>query len=77
MKAKIVKLSGDLFRTKIKIEEELASGNKTNENLYQLIVKAINFLKSHRSGEPVPKKLPIFKYFEKKNWNNKFILNKN
>jgi hypothetical protein len=67
MKNRIVKLSNELFNTKLNIEKELAEGNKTNENLYQLIIKTINFLKSLRSGDPVSKRLPIFKYFEKKN----------
>ena len=66
MKTKIVKLSKNLFKIKIQIESELAKGNKTNESLYQLLIKSINFLKSSRSGEPLSKKLPIYKYFKQK-----------
>jgi len=66
MKVSITKLSKELFELKIKIEKELAQENKTNENLYQLINKAIDFLKQKRIGAPISKKLPIYKYFEKK-----------
>ena len=66
MKNKIVKLSNNLFKLKLEIEKELAGGNKTNEGLYELILKSISFLKSSRTGEPISKKLPIFNYFEKK-----------
>lgn len=66
MKIFIPKLSKELFETKIKIEEELRKSNKTNEKLYLLIIKTINFLKQGRIGEPISKKLPIYKYFEKK-----------
>lgn len=62
----IPKLSKELFEAKIKIEKELFSGNKTNEKLYLLINKSINFLKQKRKGAPLSKKLPIYKYFEKK-----------
>ena len=65
MKETIPQLSQELFNTKIKIEEELSRGNKTNEDLYNLILKTIDFLKNKRIGEPVSKKLPIYKYFEK------------
>src|SRR3989339_336640 len=58
--------SKELFELKIKIEKELSIGNKTNENLYQLINKSIYFLKQKRVGVPISKKLPIYKYFEKK-----------
>jgi hypothetical protein len=44
----------------------LEKGNKTNEDLYQLILKAIDFVKSGRTGQPIAKKLPIYIYFEKK-----------
>jgi len=64
MKEFIVKLNRDLFQTKIEIEKELDYGNKSNENLYRLITKAIDFLKAGRKGEPISKKLPIYKYFE-------------
>jgi len=66
MKEFIVKLSEELFKTKIEIEKELANGNKTNEKLYILIIKSINFLKARREGGPISKKLPIYRYFEKK-----------
>ncbi len=66
MKEFIAKLSKELFEIKIKIEEELSEGNKTNENFYQLINKTIEFLKQKRTGEPISKKLPIYKYFESK-----------
>jgi len=61
-----VQLSENLFQTKIEIEKELREGNKSNAELYSLIVKAIDFLKANRKGEPVSKKLLIFKYFEQK-----------
>ena len=64
MKEFIVKLSRDLFQTKIEIERQLSQGDKSNENLYQLITKAIEFLKVGRKGNPISKKLPIYKYFE-------------
>ena len=65
MKELITQLSKDLFQTKIKIEKELSSGNKTNQELYLLILKTIDFLKAGRMGEPISKKLPIYRYFEK------------
>jgi len=75
MKNYITKLSKELFETKIQIEEEIRQGNKTNENLYNLIQKAIEFLIQGRKGEPVSKKLPIYKYFQqKKGINNLFII---
>ena len=40
----IVKLSSELFKSKTDIESELLKGNKTNEKLYSLILKAIQFL---------------------------------
>ncbi len=71
----IPKLSKELFELKIKIEKELSSGNKTNENLYQLINKSLEFLKQKRTGAPISKKLPIYKYFEKKyGINNLFLI---
>ena len=66
MKEFIPKLSEDLFRTKLEIEKELLEGNKTNEDLYLLILKTIEFLKARRKGDPISKKLPIYKYFENK-----------
>jgi hypothetical protein len=66
MKNYVVQLSQELFNIKVELEKELGSGNKSNEELYLLIIKMINFLKSRRSGEPVSKKLPIYKYFELK-----------
>ncbi len=66
MKQFILKLSKELFLSKIKIEQELKQGNKTNENLYLLIQKTIDFLKQGRKGDPISKKLPIYKYFESK-----------
>jgi hypothetical protein len=66
MKRFIVKLSRDLFQAKIEIEKELSEGNKSNEKLYSLIQKAIEFLKMNRQGEPVSKKLPIYIYFKEK-----------
>ena len=62
----IVQLSGDLFQTKVDIEKELVKGNKSDADLYALIIKTIDFLKAKRNGEPISKKLPIYKYFEKK-----------
>jgi len=38
-----------------------------------LILKAIEFLKSKRSGLPISKNLPIYKYYEKKLRYNKSI----
>lgn len=64
MKQLIPKLSKELFEIKIKIEDEIRNGNKTNEKLYLLIQKAIEFLKQKRRGEPISKKLPIYRYFE-------------
>jgi len=66
MKELITQLSKDLFYAKIEIEKELSNGNKTNQELYLLIIKTIEFLKAERKGEPISKKLPIYKYFEKK-----------
>jgi hypothetical protein len=66
MKESITKLSKELFEIKIKLEKELDAGNKVNENLYQLINKSIDFLKQNRIGEPISKKLPIYKYFKSK-----------
>lgn len=62
----VPKLSKDLFNLKVRIENELSKGNKTNESFYQLILRAIDFLKQKRSGAPISKKLPIYRYFEKK-----------
>ncbi|VVB83950.1 Uncharacterised protein [uncultured archaeon] len=62
----IVQLSPELFKSKIEIEAELQNGNKTNEKLYSLILKAIQFLKEKRTGAPISKKLPIYEYYEKK-----------
>lgn len=62
----IVQLSQELFRVKTSIEEELRNGNKTNEKIYFLITKAIEFLKEGRTGLPIQKKLPIYRYYEKK-----------
>lgn len=59
-------MSKNLFLSKIEIEKELIEGNKSNENLYKLILKAENFLKIGKRGEPISKKLPIYKYFETK-----------
>lgn len=64
MKEFVTQLSGDLSQTKIDIEKELSEGNKSNAELYSLILKAIDFLKSKRKGEPISKKLPIYRYFE-------------
>jgi len=66
MKAFVPKLSQELFRVKSEIENELKKENKTNEHFYLLIQKAIDFLKQGRKGDPISKKLPIYKYFEKK-----------
>jgi len=44
----------------------LREGNKSNERLYLLILKAIDFLKVGRRGDPISKKLLIYKYFENK-----------
>ncbi len=66
MKHFILKLSKELYEVKTRIEEELKDGNKTNENLYLLIQKTINFLKQSRKGVPISKKLPIYKYFDSK-----------
>ncbi len=66
MKDYVLKLSRELFELKLKIEKELSEGNKTNENLYQLINKTMEFLRQKRIGAPISKKLPIYKYFEKK-----------
>mgnify|MGYP001260761994 CR=1 FL=1 len=62
----IVQLSPELFSVKTTIEAELQNGNKTNEKIYSLILKAIEFLKEKRTGLPISKKLPIYKYYEKK-----------
>jgi len=66
MKEFVIKLSEELFKLKLEIERELAEGNKTNEDIYSLILKVKNFLENGRSGEPISKKLPIYKYFENK-----------
>ena len=66
MKSIIVQLSEELFNVKIMIEQELRKGNKSDEPLYRLILKSIEFLNDKRKGEPISKRLPIFKYFEKK-----------
>jgi len=67
MKKEVVpKLSKELFKIRIKIEKELSSGNKSHEKFYQLINKALDFLDNKRTGAPISKKLPIYKYFEKK-----------
>lgn len=66
MKNFVPKLSEELFNAKLKIEKELSQGNKVNENFYNLINKTIDFLKQKRTGAPISKKLPIYKYFEKK-----------
>ena len=76
MKQFVVELSQNLFNSKIEIEKELVDGNKTNEKFYLLILKAIEFLKLRRRGNPVSKKLPIYKYFEKEyGINNLFLIN--
>ncbi len=64
MKNKTVLLSKNLFKVKTEIENELIQGNKSNENLYFLITKTIEFLKTERTGAPISKKLLIYKYFE-------------
>ena len=64
MKNFVVQLSQELFNVKLELEKELSSEDKSNEELYLLITKMINFLKSKRSGEPISKKLPLYKYFE-------------
>ena len=75
MKEFVLKLSANLFHVKLEIEKELREGNKTNEGLYQLIMKSIDFLKAGRKGEPLSKKLPIYKYFESKyGVNNLFLI---
>lgn len=61
----IVQLSPELFKVKTDIEEELRNGNRTDEKLYSLILKAIEFLKEKRTGLPISKRLPIYKYYEK------------
>ena len=61
----VVQLAPKLFEVKVEIENALSKGNKTDEKLYLLILKAINFLKEKRTGLPISKKLPIYKYFEK------------
>jgi len=61
----IIQLSPELFKVKTEIEAELQKGNKTNEKLYFLILKAIEFLKEKRTGIPISKKLPIYNYYEK------------
>jgi len=66
MKEFVPKLSKDLFLSKVEIEKELVEGNKSNENLYKLILKAENFLRDGRSGAIISKRLPIYKYFEEK-----------
>jgi len=66
MKNFVPKLSRELFIVKSEIETELKQGNKTNEHLYLLIQKSIDFLKQNRKGDPISKKLPIYKYFESK-----------
>ena len=62
----IVQLSPELFKVKVEIEKELQEGNKTNEKLYSLIQKAIQFLKEKRTGAIIPKRLPIYDYYKKK-----------
>jgi len=66
MKQYIIQLSENLFQTKIEIEKELREGNKSNAEFYLLILKTIEFLKTNRRGDPVSKKLPIYKYFQNK-----------
>ena len=61
----VVQLAPKLFEAKINIENELKKGNKTNEKLYLLILKAIEFLKNKRIGLLISKKLPIYKCYEK------------
>ena len=43
MKEFVTQLSGDLFQTKIEIEKELSEGNKSNAELYSLILKGYRF----------------------------------
>ena len=74
MKDFVPKLSNELFLSKIEIEKELASGNKSNENLYRLILKAENFLREGRKGAIISKKLPIYKYFEEQYGVNNLFL---
>jgi len=62
----VVQLSPELFKVKTDIEAELREGNKTNEKLYFLILKAIEFLKEKRVGLPISKKLPIYRYYKGK-----------
>lgn len=62
----VVQLSPELFKVKTEIEAELLAGNKTNEKLYALILKAIEFLKGKRTGLPISKKLPIYNYYREK-----------
>jgi len=62
----VIQLSPELFKIKTDIETELLEGNKTNEKLYSLILKAIEFLREKRTGLPISKKLPIYNYYEKK-----------
>jgi len=66
MKEYIVQLSGDLFQTKVNIEKELLKRNKSNADLYALIVKSIDFLKAKLREEAISKKLPILRDFQKK-----------
>ncbi len=66
MKSFVPKLSKELFEVRSEIEKELREGDKTNEKLYLFIQKAIDFLKQNRSGEPISRKLPIYKYFEER-----------
>ena len=74
MKEFVPKLSRELFLSKIDIEKELAAGNKSNENLYRLILKAENFLRDGRKGAIISKKLPIYKHFEEKYGINNLFL---
>lgn len=62
----VVQLSPELFKVKTDIEAELHNGNKTNEKLHSLILKAIEFLKEKRTGLPISKNLPIYNYYERK-----------
>ena len=57
MKDIITQLSGNIFNNKIEIEKELQNGNKTNQDLYLLILKTIDFLKAKRKGR---KKSPLW-----------------
>ena len=65
MKQFITQLSSELFKVKTRIESELIKGNKTNEDLYKYIMRAIDFLKAGRKGQAISKKLPMFEYFQK------------